>query len=309
MDSINTVSGLLFRSYLTGYNLSFLHKCIKSNSDDYTTEEFRKASLANNIFQFESNIPRARDFTKRYLAYCENNRIQIIAHFEKQYPPGLLAIKDFPPLLFVKGNVLAVNYAAIVGTREVSPLAPPKTEYIVKTFARHNYGIISGLAQGIDTLAHEAALEFGTPTIAVVPTSLDNTYPKENAQLAARIVESGGAIISEQAPNYAPLANPFVLRNRIIAAFSNYLLPVEMGKESGTRHAVHYGFKFGKKVILIKPGQDEINNHLLNYDGIIVAIKKYRPKPNLVVLKALSDLPEYLTKPKPNQVPLFDFAQ
>ena len=306
MDSINTIPGLLFRSYLTGYNLSFLHRCIKSNNDDHTTEEYRKASLASSSFQFERAVLRARELTERYLAYCETNGIQIIAHFEKSYPQDLLALKDFPPLLFVKGNLPTTNFAAIVGTREASPLAMSKTEYIVKTLADHKYGIISGLAQGIDTLAHEAALKFNAPTIAVLPGSIDNIYPQENTQLATKIVESGGAVISEQAPNFAPLANPFVLRNRIIAAFSQCLLPVEMGKDSGTRHAVHYAIKFGKKVILVKPGPDEIDHHFSHYDGILTAIKKYRSKTNQVILKALSELPNYLTKPESEQPALFD---
>jgi DNA protecting protein DprA len=306
MESINTIPGLLFRFYLAGYNLSFIHKCIKSNNDDYKTEEYRKASLATSSYRFERNVLRAKELTERYLAYCESNGIHIIAHFEKHYPPGLLAIKDFPPLLFVKGSLRAINYAAIVGTREVSLLAMPKTEYIAKTFARHNYGMISGLAQGVDTLAHEAALKIGAPTIAVLPSSVDNIYPKENTQLASRIVDSGGALISEQAPNYAPLANPFILRNRIIAGLAKYLLPVEMGKDSGTRHAVHYAIKFGKKVILIKPGPDEINHHLSHYDGIILAIKKYRAKPNLEIVKALSELSSHLEKPRTAQPDLFN---
>jgi DNA processing protein len=289
MNSINTIEGLLFRSYLTGYNLSFLHKCIKANSDDYTTEQFRKACFASTDFQFQRNVSRAKELTERYLQYCERNRISIIAHFDKHYPQDLLSIKDFPPLLFIKGNLPEINFAAVVGTREVSPLALSKTECIIKTFADHNYGIISGLALGIDTLAHESAIKFNLPTVAVIPTSIDNIYPKENLHLADAIIEKGGAIISEQAPNYAPVANPFVLRNRIIAALSQYLIPVEMGKDSGTRHAVHYAVKYNKKVFLIKPGIDEINHYLEQYDGIIVSAKKYRKKLNVVVIKSLDD--------------------
>lgn len=306
MNSINTIGGLLFRSYLTGYNLSLLHKCIRANDDDYTSEKFRKGCLCDSDFQLERNIVRAKELTKRYLDYCERNGIKIIAHFDKQYPRDLLIIKDFPPLLFVKGNMSSINLAAIVGTREPSPLAHSKTVFIVKTFAEHSHGIISGLALGIDTLAHEAALKYNLLTSAVIPTSIDNIYPKENLALANNIIEKGGAIISEQAPNFAPVANPFVLRNRIIAALSQYLVPVEMGKDSGTRHAVHYAVKYGKKVFLIKPGIDEIDHYLQQYDGIIVAAKKYKKKSNVAVVKSLDDFAKEIMKEKiQNQLDLF----
>lgn len=290
MNSINTIAGLLFRCYLTGYNLSLLHTCIKANDHDYTSEKFRRASFANTDFQFARNMARAKDLAERFIQYCERNEIKIITHFDKLYPQDLLSIRDFPPLLFIKGNLSTVNCGAVVGTRAVSPLACDKTEFIVKTFAEHNYGIISGLAFGIDTLAHEAALKQNVITTAVIPTSIDNIYPKGNLSLANTVIERGGAIISEQAPNYAPVANPFVLRNRIIAALSQYLIPVEMGKDSGTRHAVHYAVKYDKKVILLKPGVEELNHYVHHYDGIIISMKKYRKKNNVLIVK---DLPEF----------------
>lgn len=268
---------------------------MKANDNDYRSETFRKACFASSDFQFEKNISRAKELTERYFQHCERNEIKIIPHFDQSYPSDLLAIKDFPPLLFVKGNLPAINLAAIVGTREVSPLAFNKAEFIVKSFAEHNYRIISGLALGIDTLAHKSALKLDLTTTAVIPTPIDNIYPKENIGLANRIIESGGAIISEQAPNYAPVGNPFVLRNRIIAALSQYLIPVEMGKDSGTRHAVHYAVKFGRKVFLVKPGIEELNHYMSYYEGIIVALRKYRQKANVIILKNYDELLHCLT--------------
>jgi DNA processing protein len=291
MNSIHTIEGLLFRAYLTGYNLSFLHKCIKANDEDYHNEKFQRASFSNADLQFERNVSRAQELTERYIQHCERNRIQIISHFDKQYPSELLTIKDFPPFLFVKGNLPSANLAAVVGTREPSPLAFSKIDFIIKTFAERNYGIISGLALGVDTLAHQAAIKLNVATSAVIPTSIDNIYPKENIHLANTIIEKNGCIISEQAPNYAPVANPFVLRNRIIAALSQYLIPVEMGKDSGTRHAVHYAVKYGKKVLLVKPGVAELNHYEKQYDGIIVTVKKYRNNPNVRFLKDVLDFP------------------
>lgn len=146
------------------------------------------------------------------------------------HPSFLHSIKDFPPLLFIKGNLPATNYAAVVGTREPSPLAKDKTDFIVKAFAEHNFGILSRLASGIDTLAHEAAIKSNTVTAAVLPTPVDNIFPKENLLLANTIIEKGGCIISEQAPNYAPVANPFVFAIVLLPHYRNILFPSKWEK-------------------------------------------------------------------------------
>jgi DNA processing protein len=91
-------------------------------------------------------------------------------------------------------------------------------------------------------------------------------------------------LITEQAPNYAPVANPFVLRNRIQAALSDYIVPVEMGKDSRTRHSVHYAVKYRKTVILCMPNSFEIDHYLPQYEGIVVCAMKYRTKRNSKVI-------------------------
>jgi DNA processing protein len=304
MNSINTIEGLLFRSYLSFYNLSLIHKCIKTGDDDFKTDHFRKVSLSTSDADFEQKIDRAKKQTENYLNYCRRNRIQVIHYTDKNYPGELLKIKDFPPLLFVKGNLPSIPCAAVVGTRNPSPLAPGKVDKIVQAFAVHNYGMISGLATGIDTLAHRAALNNGLFTAAILPCSLDKIFPKENLGLAKSIFDSGGALITEQASNYIPIAHPFVTRNRIIAALSDYLIPVEMSIESGTRHAVNYAFKYGKKLILCKPNYQELDEHFPCYDGITAAIKKYRGKQSVVVISDLKQISNCIIAESTNQLKL-----
>ena len=104
-------------------------------------------------------LDRAKRMTENYLNYCRKNNIQVIHYTDKNYPAELLKLKDFPPLIFVKGNLEGLSKCAVVVvTRQPSPLAEEKVNDIVNNFASHGYGIISGLALGVDTLAHFCAI-------------------------------------------------------------------------------------------------------------------------------------------------------
>lgn len=302
MQSIHSIEGILFRSYLTGYNLSLLHKFIKAGDNNFEDDLFRKAAFAHSDFDFERKASYAKEKTERAMKMLNVLGINIIAHFEKEYPCQLKTLKDFPPLLFVKGTLPHIPCAAVVGSRQTSPLADAKTNFITKALINHGYGIVSGLALGIDTMAHKAALQYKGYTAAVVPTSLDRIYPSENINLSKAILEHGAALVSEQAPFMNPVANPFVLRNRIQSAFSDWIIPVEMGKESGTMHTLQYAEKQNKKIILCLPGPDEIDHHLSHYEGIIIAAQKFKKKrnPNILFTRNLHLIPELLKSDQRN---------
>lgn len=278
MHAINTIEGLLFRSHLSNYNLSLLHCCIKAGDENTDTIRFRQSAKAATATSFAVAITRAKEQTEKTIAYCQKHNIQVLPHFHPGYPAELLAIKDFPPLLFIKGRFSRYPQAAVVGTRIPSILAANKTAQIVRTFAEVGYGMTSGLAEGIDTLAHEAAVHFNAYNLAILPTSFDNVYPHTNTRLVEEILHCGGAIITEQAPGYQPAAHPFVLRNRIIAALSEYVIPVEMGKDSGTLHTVNYAIRYRKRLVLCKPCPMELDYFLRHYEGVILSIKKYKNK-------------------------------
>jgi DNA protecting protein DprA len=297
MYSINSIEGLLFRSYVTGYNLSVLHKIITSGNDDFENELFHRASFSHSELDFTRKINYAKEKTERALKMLNAMGVKIIAHYEKDYPANLLTIKDFPPLLFVKGTLPTMPCAAIVGSRKISPLAEAKTDFIVKTFSAHHYGIVSGLALGIDTMAHKAALQNKGYTAAILPASLDKIYPLENLELSKAILDGGGALVSEQAPFLQPVANPFVLRNRIQSAFSHWVVPVEMGRESGTLYTLQYALKQNKKLLLCLPGTTEIDHHFSFYEGILTSVKKFKNKNGVVVIKDMQALPEAIVRP------------
>jgi DNA processing protein len=263
--------------------------------------------MAGSTSDFNQKLSEAKRHTEQALELFQHQCIQCIPYFDNTYPSTLLRTSNFPPLLFVKGLLPKGQNMAIVGSRHCSPLAHEKTAAVASQCAEKKLGIVSGLALGIDTLAHKAALNNGMYTAAILPTSLDNIYPPQNIQLSKSILESRGALISEQPPFMESIAHPFVLRNRIIAALSDYIFPVEMKKDSGTRHALQYAVRYKKTIILCLPGATEISQHLLYYEGMLSAIAHYKKQKytRLRIIKTVSDITGLLSKQSIDQSSLF----
>jgi len=164
-------------------------------------------------------------------------RIGLITIFDKEYPKLLTHISSPPFLLYIKGSVETWKGKCfgVVGTRALSEYGKRATPHITLDLARAGFTIVSGLATGIDTLAHKAALEAGAKTIAVLGTGIDEStlYPQLNLPLARKIVEKGGAVISEYAPGTHGTKFSFPQRNRIISGLSKGVLVVEADHISG----------------------------------------------------------------------------
>ena len=162
---------------------------------------------------------------------------------DSDYPARLKEVDDAPPTLFVKGELKPEDERsiAVVGTRRVSDYGRRATYRFSTDFARANVVIVSGLAAGVDTVAHHAALEAGRRTIAVLANGLDEIYPRENRRLAARIAENG-ALVTEYPLGVRPKPKRFPRRNRILSGISLGALVVEGDIKSGAlitaRHAI-----------------------------------------------------------------------
>src|SRR2546429_8325571 len=161
--------------------------------------------------------------------------IQILGMTVEGYPPLLREIYDPPVVLYVRGE-LDPNSAKIgvVGTRIMTVDGRQVTAALAGELAMSGLTIVSGLARGVDALAHRTALEVGGKTVAVLGSGLDNVYPAENRGLAEKIVASGGAVVSEYPPETAATVGTFPARNRIIAGLSEGVLVTEAGEDSGS---------------------------------------------------------------------------
>jgi len=160
-----------------------------------------------------------------------------ITREDEAYPERLLEIYDPPAVLWIRGNVALLGRPgiAVVGTRQPSPYGVGMAEMLSRDLANRRLTVLSGMARGVDTAVHKGALDAGGKTIAVWGTGIDVVYPKENKKLAERIVESGGAIVSEYPLGTFPAPQNFPIRNRILSGMSVGVLVIEAGEYSGTR--------------------------------------------------------------------------
>lgn len=176
--------------------------------------------------------------------------------YDKSYPPLLAEIHDAPAVLYIKGNIetLKSPSLAVVGSRKYSNYGVRTTKKLVSEIIKYSgLSIISGLALGIDSIAHRTTLDHHGTTVGVLACGLDSVYPVSNKNLADDIVKSGGAIISEQAPETRALKHLFPARNRIIAGLSLGTLVTEAAKESGALITAYAALDYNREVFAV-PG-------------------------------------------------------
>lgn len=173
---------------------------------------------------------------------------------EADYPAPLLSMHNPPPGLYMKGSWLPQDERAIaiVGTRRATRYGQLVTRQMTRALAEWDITIISGLARGIDSYAHEAALQAHGRTIAVLAGGFDHLYPRENRKLA-ELIEGRGALITEYPPEMEVKAGQFPARNRLIAALSRGVLVVEAGDRSGAIITADLALEQGKEVFAV-PG-------------------------------------------------------
>ena len=212
------------------------------NISDHFGGDFQKAWHSSELARF---LPADLDFSKARKSLdpekewqkLEKEKVEVITILHKSYPKTLKHISRPPFILYIRGSkeVLKSKCFGVVGTRALTDYGRRATPDIVRDVVRGGLTIVSGLAAGIDTLAHKAALDNDGKTIAVLGCGPDDQtiFPQQNLKLAHKILETGGAIISEYAPGTQGRAFTFPQRNRIISGLSLGVLVVEADIKSG----------------------------------------------------------------------------
>jgi DNA processing protein len=189
------------------------------------------------------------------LARLDEQGIRLLVWDSPGYPRYLREVPNPPPLLYVQGDLLEVDQwaIAVVGTRRLTTYGKQVTRDLVAGLVRSNVTIVSGLAKGIDSIAHQVAVELGGRTIAVLGSGLDHIYPAENRSLARRIADGKGAVISEYALGVKPDAKNFPPRNRVISGLSLGVVVVEAGYPSGALITADFALEQNREVFAV-PG-------------------------------------------------------
>ena len=188
---------------------------------------------------------------------CDDLNIFILTPDSADYPQRLRDLPDLPLVLYGTGNPACLNgrrYAGMVGTRRPSTYGRQAAFDLSLAMARAGVVLVSGLADGLDSEAHRAAVQADVPTVAFLGTAIDKTYPASNAKLRTAIEKGGGAVCSEYPPGYSGrTTGTFLARNRLIAAQSEALCVAEARTRSGTLNTVGHAERLGRPVLAV-PG-------------------------------------------------------
>jgi len=188
------------------------------------------------------------------LAAAEAAGAELVTVLDDAYPPNLRLIWNLPPFLFLQGDRVRqadLMSVAIVGTRDASEQGLQKAQAMSQLLVENGVTVVSGLARGIDTAAHAAALEADGRTLAVVGTGITKTYPSENRQLARRIAEHG-AVISQFWPTSPPARWTFPRRNVVMSGIAQGTVVIEASSTSGAKMQARLAHEHGKRVFLIR---------------------------------------------------------
>ena len=215
--------------------------------------ELARAGLGLKVIERITQAREQIDLEKLWKK-IESQHIHILTWEDEAYPQRLKEIDQPPPVLYIRGEYLPDDlYAvAIVGTRRVTPYGRQITEELSAFLAANGITVISGLARGVDAIAHQTTLKSGGRTIGVLGSGVDKIYPPEHRALAERMIERG-AIVSDYAPGTAPDASNFPPRNRIISGLSLAVVVVEAGETSGALITAEFAAEQGREVFAV-PG-------------------------------------------------------
>ena len=199
----------------------------------------------------------------KYIEYMQKNNIYCIPISYKEYPKNLRRLRYPPIIIYAKGNYSLLNekkMIAVIGARNCSNYGKEIAKKIGKYLAENNINVVSGLAMGIDVFSHIGCINENITNknsgkaIAIIGNGLDNIYPYQNREIAKKIINNDGCIISEYIVGTKPLKNNFPARNRLISALADKLVVVEAENEkSGTMITVDFSLDLGKEIYVV-PG-------------------------------------------------------
>lgn len=232
-----------------------------SNQDIVLSESFEKYSKFKlTLFENEEFLHK-NGINRIYFKYDNTDLSTLISR--KKMPLFMYSIGDCSLLDTKKKRV------AIIGTRKPKNKSIFITRNIVKKYVEDDYIIVSGLAEGIDTIAHQTAIEQFGKTIAVLPTNFKKIYPKENSNLAQSILNNG-LLLSSIGPNEHTYKSSFLDRNQYVANISDIIIVIETNIKSGTMNTIRNASEAGKKILYINQEDSLVNERIKNYGGEII---------------------------------------
>ncbi len=261
---------LLALSRLKGIGEKTLSSLKKENHfNEMTIEDIIWKCLSKKDNYSKSDLDNALDFAKKQRELCISNNISLHTLFDHDFPYSLQNLDAPPPFIFCKGNYSSLNEknVAVIGTRQPTSRGEEIGKRITEWLISNGFNIVSGLAFGIDSIAHRKTLDLNGKTIAVMAHGLDSIYPKANESLACEILEKQGALVSEY-PVGAKI-NPInlVKRDAIQAALSSGVFLIQTGIKGGSLHASRAILQYGRPLVVVGQARTDLNNKEAKIQG------------------------------------------
>lgn len=211
---------------------------------------------------------KAKEAAQSILTACQASGVRVVCPADPEYPEPLMGMgKEKPALLYVQGSLSPLPGLAVIGTRQPTRHGLEVTRRMVTHFAA-DHSIVSGLALGVDSMAHQAAVQAGGHTVAVLGHGHGQVFPRQNAALASEILASGGALVSEYPPQTPVLPHYFVERDRIQAGLAGATLLIQTGTQGGSWHAARKALTYGRLLGYPLPTERDTANQEDKIQGI-----------------------------------------
>jgi len=270
-----------------------IKECLGKKYANLHNEILKNSEILQNIVgndEFSKILDNFKNMDKLE-AKLEKYHVDYITIADKDYPYRLREIPNPPYVLYYIGDISILNdeCIAVVGTRKPSAYGKEITEKFVKALAKEKFCIVSGLAYGVDTIAHQITLNEKAKTIAVLASGLDNIYPAENERLAEKIVESGGCLVSEYYIGTKSDSFRFPIRNRIISGLSLGVLVTQASQKSGSLITANYAIEQNRELFVIPANLNLIDSKGTN--SLIASIPEcVTMSPDKIVLTFRAEL-------------------
>lgn len=268
--------------FLQSNDLSSFRSISSTDISHTKSQDLKKAVELFSKFSVEGNYDDLVEVCRSELKQWQHSGISVIIFGSQEYPLQLMELNDPPALLFCRGNerlLKASNSLAVVGTRENTKIGAAITRKTVEYFVHKGFCIISGLALGIDTIAHETALATSGQTIAVL-VDVMSVSPSNNRFLAESILSNNGLLVSENPPNTKAFPGLFAKRDRIQAGLALAVFAIETSEDGGTMYAVNSAISLKREVYVpdaSAAGYANLNDRAISGTQMLVSEQKAIP--------------------------------
>lgn len=233
--------------------------------DNFESEKFNLSILKPETISFLINTKNS--FEERLLKRLNDENASLITIYDECYPKRLKEIDGAPSILYYKGTLDGIDNLSIsiVGSRKATSYGKWAAEKFASELATFGVNIVSGLAAGIDSVAHRSALKSGAKTVGIIGCGIDIIYPNFNEKLYSELAEKGGVVITEYPFGMQPMPNNFHDRNRIISGLSDGVLVIEAQEKSGTLITAGHAANQGKEIFAVPGNIDSLYSRGTNY--------------------------------------------